>query len=144
MRRRQYTWWLVVAGIIVAGLSTVGASGLEPGSSRPLVPPAALPWGAAVTPDPVARPHPVATVEMARALEGGAATSLRLGRSLNEQGRVRLVPGSPGCPTCGGDDLELDLYEDLFRPDLFRPDLFRPFDGPFLGPLRVASPLAVG
>jgi hypothetical protein len=119
--------------MILAGLSTVGATALEPLSPRPLVRPPELTLGVVVTPNHGALPHTVGTFEIVRTLEGGAATSLGLRGKLDEGGRVRLVPGYPGCRTCLENDLELDLYDDLFIP----------FDVPFLWHLLVASSLAV-
>ncbi len=126
MQFRQYAWLLGVAGMILAGLSTVGATALEPVSPRPLVHPAERTVGVVVTPDHVARPHPVGPFEAAWTLEGDAATTLRLQGRPEGRGKVRLIPSWPGCDVCADDDLELD-----------------PFDVPFLWYLIVEYPLVV-
>jgi hypothetical protein len=83
--------------------------------------------GAVGTPEPVALPHTARTFKAVRSLEGGTATPLRFRGHREESGRVRLVPGYPGCRTCAENDIEQD-------PSIAREpyeDFFLPFDGPF-------------
>ena len=110
MRLRIQIGFLVVVGVLMAGVANVGATHIDPVSIRQLIKEAELIFEGVVTaveyrmsdvatPDHVALPHTFVTFEIEQTLKGGAAhgrsITLRFQGGPDDKGNAMMVSGVP-------------------------------------------------